>query len=79
MEEFTQFYEKNRLDNLSSSYIGTGHYDTMTLSFASQQNAVAIQYLLGSGIVSSEQFVLGSGLLFSMSQDFVIRAQPFVM
>ncbi len=79
VEEFTQFYDRVRLENLSSSYIWTGRYDTMTLHFSDDENTIVLNYNLQWVSTYTEHFALEWGLLFDIQDDFVIEQKPFAM
>ncbi len=79
IEEFTQFYDRVRLENLSSSYIWTGRYDAMTLHFSDDENTITLDYDLQWESTYTEQFVLEWGLIFDLQDDFVVEQKPFAM
>lgn len=79
VEAFIQFYDRVRLENLSSSYIWTGRYDAMTLDFVDEQGILTLDYRLQWDAVYTEDFVLGGDLVFDLQSDFVVAQKPFAM
>lgn len=79
VEEFVQFYDRVHLENLSSSYIWTGRYDSMTIGFTDNQQVVSVNYLFHNQPVYSDQFTLGGTMLFDVQTPFVIKQVPFSM
>lgn len=79
VEEFIQFYDRVRLENLSSSYIWTGRYDSMTIDFADDQGVLTLDYTIQWDTVYSEDFRLWGELVFAIQDDFVVTQKPFVM